>query len=301
MGRSFASGEGSEGVAGTGRPVGFRIGFGRVALVALACVFLANCGGHGGFARMVDPKYGVPSSPRVVEDGQPIPRGGGYRRVGNPYTVAGRTYVPAEDPNYRAEGIASWYGHAFHGRLTANGEVFDQHAISAAHPTLPIPSYARVTNLANRRSIVVRVNDRGPFHDNRIIDLSIRTAELLGFRANGIARVRVEYLGPASLTGSDDRKLLATLRHDGRPAPSPVQVASTSTFVPRAARTAARSDDDDEPVTRVGDDIRGGPVRRVASAGRAESRSVFPEPVRSLAPVVGPGTGQAAMTGRGLY
>jgi rare lipoprotein A len=147
--------------------------------------------------------------------------------------IGGRVYVPQEDPNYRAEGIASWYGSDFHGRLTANGEVYDMHGISAAHPTLPMPSYARVTNLANQRSLVVRVNDRGPYAANREIDLSGKAAELLGFRGNGIARVRVEYLGRAPLEGSDDRMLMATLRQGApAPAPSTVMVASSKPFVP---------------------------------------------------------------------
>ena len=105
-----------------------------------------------------------------------MPKGGGVYRVGKPYLVAGRTYVPEENGDYQAEGLASWYGADFHGRLTANGEVFDMESISAAHPTLPMPSYVRVTNLANRRSIIVRVNDRGPYHGDRVIDLSHKAA-----------------------------------------------------------------------------------------------------------------------------
>ena len=98
-------------------------------------------------------------------------------------------------------------------------------SITAAHPTLPMPSYVRVTNLSNKSSLIVRVNDRGPFHGNRVIDLSHKTAELLGFKSNGVARVRVEYIGRAALEGSDDRRLVATLRH-GEPAPAPILVAS---------------------------------------------------------------------------
>ena len=118
--------------------------------------------------------------------------------------------------------------------MTANGEVYDMESISAAHPTLPIPSYARVTNLANKRSIIVRVNDRGPYHQGRLIDVSVRTAKLLGFYDNGIARVRVDYVGRASLDGSDDTKLEATLRR-GTPAPGPseVRVASSRPFLPQ--------------------------------------------------------------------
>ena len=206
----------------------------RLSLVSLACLFLANCASSDQFARQVDPRYGVASSPRVIEEGQTVPKGGGTYRVGKPYQVAGRMYVPERDENYRAEGMASWYGSDFHGRLTANGEVYDKDAISAAHPTLPMPSYARVTNLANGRSIVVRVNDRGPYAKDRVIDLSSKTAELLGYKGHGVARVRVEYVGPAPLEGSDDRRLMATLRHDGQPAPAPsaVLLASNSPYMP---------------------------------------------------------------------
>jgi rare lipoprotein A len=184
----------------------------------------------------IDPKYGVSSSPRVVAFGEPVPKGGGTYRVGKPYVVGGRVYVPEEDVNYREEGLASWYGDDFHGRLTANGEVYDMTSLSAAHPTLPMPCYARVTNLSNGKSLIVRVNDRGPYHGNRLMDVSSRAAELLEFRGNGVARVRVEYVGRAPLEGSDDRQLMATLR-TGVPAPSPsmVRVASARPFVPEVS------------------------------------------------------------------
>src|SRR4051812_9846737 len=205
----------------------------RGAAAVVTCLVLANCASSDKFAKRVDPKYGVSSSARVVALGDPVPKGGGTYRVGKPYTVAGRVYVPEEDPNYRAEGMASWYGDDFHGRLTANGEVFDMASLTAAHPTLPIPCYARGTNLRNGKSLIVRVNDRGPYHGNRLIDVSNKAAELLEFKANGVARVRVEYVGRAPLEGSDDRQLMATLR-TGVPAPSPstVRVASARPFVP---------------------------------------------------------------------
>jgi len=198
-----------------------------------ACLVLANCASSGKFASRVDPRYGVSSSPRVVAFGEPVPKGGGTYRVGKPYTVAGRVYVPEEDTNYHEEGLASWYGDDFHGRLTANGEVFDMASLTAAHPTLPMPCYARVTNLSNGKSLIVRVNDRGPYHGNRLIDVSNKAAELLEFKGNGVARVRVEYVARAPLEGSDDRQLVATLR-TGVPAPSPsmVRVASARSFVP---------------------------------------------------------------------
>ena len=167
----------------------------------------------------IDPKYGVKASPRLYNEGDVIPKGGGRRYTGKPYVVAGQTYVPKENPNgYVREGLASWYGAAFHGRMTANGEVFDRHSIAAAHPTLPLPSYARVTNLDNGYSMLVRVNDRGPYHAGRVMDVSEEAADALGFHRKGTARVRVEYVGKASVAGSDDRKLLASLRTDGRPA-----------------------------------------------------------------------------------
>jgi rare lipoprotein A len=160
----------------------------------------------------VDPRYNVSASPRVIGPGAPIPKGGGRAiSSGKPYVIAGRVYRPRENPNYLAIGTASWYGDAFHGRRTANGEIFDKNAILAAHPTLPLPSYVRVTNLHNSRSMIIRVSDRGPFHGRRLIDLSQRAAELLGFKHAGTAQVKVEYMGRASLKGSDDRKLMSTL------------------------------------------------------------------------------------------
>jgi rare lipoprotein A len=191
-------------------------------VAAAIALTLSNCGRSN-----IDPKYGVAASRRVVEPGDPVPKGGGTYRVGKPYQVAGRTYVPEENTNYEAEGIASWYGDVFHGRLTANGEVFDMNSVSAAHPTLPIPSYVRVTNLKNNRSLIVRVNDRGPYHENRVIDVSVRAAKLLGFHQYGVTRVRVEYVGRASLNGSDDEKLAATLRH-GTPAPGPATMVAAA-------------------------------------------------------------------------
>jgi rare lipoprotein A len=205
----------------------------RGAAAVAICLALANCASSNKLSSRVDPKYGVSSSPRVVEFGEPVPKGGGTYRVGKPYTVAGRVYVPEEDVNYREEGLASWYGDDFHGRQTANGEVFDMDGLTAAHPTLPMPSYARVTNLSNGKSLIVRVNDRGPYANNRLIDVSHKAAELLDFKGVGVARVRVEYVGRAPLEGSDDGRLVATLR-TGAPAPAPslVRVASARPFVP---------------------------------------------------------------------
>jgi rare lipoprotein A len=159
--------------------------------------------------------------------------------MGSAYVVGGRIYVPHYDPHYKSVGLASWYGEDFYGRYTANGEIFDLNAISAAHPTMPLPSYARVTNLTNGHSLIVRVNDRGPYVSDRIIDVSIRAAKLLGFYRQGTAPVKVEYVAPAPLRGSDDQILAATLRQDGpAPPPSTVRLASRM-FPPPLSPTSA--------------------------------------------------------------
>ncbi|MEP3631211.1 MAG: septal ring lytic transglycosylase RlpA family protein [Hyphomicrobiales bacterium] len=166
--------------------------------------------------------YGAASERIVKSAFAPVPRGGGRAVVGKPYKINGRWYKPRHQPNYNKTGIASWYGPNFHGRKTANGEVYDQTALSAAHPTLPLPSYVRVENVRNGRSVIVRVNDRGPFHKTRIIDLSYRTAELLGTRAGGIAKVKVKYIGRAPVDGSDEKYLLSSYKGPGSVEPSKV-------------------------------------------------------------------------------
>lgn len=139
--------------------------------------------------------------------------GGGDYKVGAPYKVAGRWYHPKEDPGYNRVGIASWYGPNFHGKRTANGERYNMNALTAAHTTLPMPSFVRVTNLENGRSIILKVNDRGPFVSDRIIDVSRRGAQLLGFEKKGTARVRVQAVA-------------------GPEAPAAVQVAAARTSAP---------------------------------------------------------------------
>ena len=159
-----------------------------------------------------DAKTQSSSSPRVASEGQPIPKGGGTYKLGSPYKIAGRWYIPTEDPNYDRTGIASWYGADFHGRKTANGEVYDMNALTAAHPTRPIPSYAYVTSAKTGRTVLVRINDRGPYAKDRIMDLSKRTAEALGVAGAGISEVRVKYAGRAPLNGDDsyERRFLAS-------------------------------------------------------------------------------------------
>ncbi|WID97006.1 septal ring lytic transglycosylase RlpA family protein [Bosea vestrisii] len=250
----------------------------RLSCVVLAGLFLANCandqvarrGKSKEIGAFPSSKYG-PASARVVEDGQPVPKGGGRELIGRSYTVAGKRYTPYEKPvGFTAVGTASWYGEAFHGRRTANGEVYDRMSISAAHPTMPLPAYARVTNVTNSRSIIVRVNDRGPFHGGRVMDVSQKTADALAFRHLGTARVKIEYLGQASLAGSDDNMLLASLRTDGSPASIPGQ--SSRTMIASAASQVdlGRS---------AGPDLDEEPARPAPAPVRAEPTPVQPQPV----------------------
>ncbi len=164
-----------------------------VVLSALSFV-MAGCADTVSFRKEVG------FSQRVVGKGQPVPKGGGHRKIGKPYQIAGKWYRPRHQPNYDRVGMASWYGDLFHGRKTANGEIYDMGDMTAAHPTLPLPSIVRVTNLANGKSVVVRVNDRGPYKANRVIDLSKRASDVLGYTKKGIARVRVQFLRAAPLT-----------------------------------------------------------------------------------------------------
>jgi rare lipoprotein A len=158
----------------------------------------------------------------VKEVAREAPAGEGAYKVGQPYQINGIWYAPAEDTAYDETGIASWYGRPFHGRRTANGEIYDMNALTAAHKTLPMPSYVRVTNLENGRSLILRLNDRGPFVNGRIIDVSYRAAQLLGFAEKGTARTQVEIVdGPsenliaaraANLLGGGDLEVAAAPR-----------------------------------------------------------------------------------------
>ncbi|TGD97952.1 septal ring lytic transglycosylase RlpA family protein [Methylobacterium nonmethylotrophicum] len=268
----------------------------RWAAVAGIALAAANCAGPTpkqlavrSTVREIDPKYGVAASPRLYGENDKIPKGGGRQMTGKPYVVAGRTYVPRQDARgYVREGLASWYGTAFHGRQTANGEVFDRFSVAAAHPTLPLPSYARVTNLANGHSMVVRVNDRGPYHADRLMDVSQAVAEALDFRRRGTTRVRVEYVGKASVGGSDDRKLMATLRTDGTPAGSPaganIMVAEASEEAREEPRAFAFRRPEPEPVRPIVERPRvAAPVRIAEVEPEVLRRDVAPAPARMQA------------------
>ncbi|RAU22731.1 septal ring lytic transglycosylase RlpA family protein [Paramagnetospirillum kuznetsovii] len=164
---------------------------GRLAMLLLSGTMLAGCSELNLFAHGAKSAMGGESPP-------PSASASSNYKVGKPYQVAGIWYYPQEDFAYDETGIASWYGPDFHAKLTANGETFDQNAVSAAHKTLQMPSVARVTNLENGRSIIVRINDRGPFVNGRILDLSRRSAQLLGMEGKGTAKVRVQILSEES-------------------------------------------------------------------------------------------------------
>ena len=202
------------------------------ALIVALLSLLAACASAG---------RGAPPVP-VVRDPAPIVSG-----TMRPYQVRGHWYRPADDPGYDEVGMASWYGDQFNGRPTATGERFDMHALTAAHKTLPLPGLVEVTNLANGRTAVLRVNDRGPFVDDRIIDLSRGAAEQLGLLSQGVGQVRVRYLGPAPRSGGGRVQQASTPARD--PAPALVRAEESSrywvqagAFVdPLAARLSAES------------------------------------------------------------
>jgi rare lipoprotein A len=198
-------------------------------LLAAFAVALVGCASHRSSHKVhakLDPFAGKGSP--YYRGGGAIPEGGGRYFVGKPYQVAGRWFTPHEQPNYDKTGTASWYGEAFNARKTSNGEWFDMGDITAAHPTLPLPSYAKVTNLENGRTIVVRINDRGPFVGTRIMDMSKRSADLLGYRHQGMAKVRVQWIGDAPLNDIGYKHLAMMNKVSGQGA-SIQQLADVST------------------------------------------------------------------------
>ena len=191
-------------------------------------------------------------------------------------------YVPQEDPNYRASGIASWYGDAFHGRLTANGEIYDMNHLSAAHPTMPLPSYARVTNKANGSSVIVRVNDRGPYAHGRVIDLSKRAAQLLDYTGKGTANVVVEYVGRAPVDGADDEYLMASYKAGDAGGVDEIQpgvmVAMADNSLPGVGQGGTLALAGSEPAT----------PRNATAAGTVEPFDPFTGEAAEILPVSGP-------------
>jgi len=180
---------------------------GQIGSAALLCAAVAACSSNA--ARTYEPGTRKLSADSVVRNRPAIAAAGHRQHLAEPFRYAA---APKAAPAYDNVGMASWYGGYFHGRRTANGEVFDRMALTAAHPSLPMSSYVRVTNLANERSLVLRVNDRGPYAHGRLIDVSERAAELLGFRRGGTAPVRVEPVDPAAFQASGEAELLASYR-----------------------------------------------------------------------------------------
>lgn len=219
-----------------------------LSLVA-ACASGPRAGGVGGVPVVADPAPIVPGTMR-------------------PYQIRGRWYQPEEQPNYDERGLASWYGDQFHGRPTATGEPFDMNALTAAHKTLPLPGLVEVTNLANGRRVVLRVNDRGPFVDGRIIDLSRGAADALDLRRAGVGEVRVRYLGRAPRLGG------GTVLHqaEARPIPSGGPVPYTQVAAappPVAPPPAARPPVHTPPTPAAGVWVQAGTWADAGAARRA--------------------------------
>jgi len=222
----------------------------------------------------------------------------GTYKIGNPYKVGSVWYYPRENFNLAETGIASWYGPGFHDGHTANGEVFDQGELTAAHRTLQLPSLARVTNLENGRSVVVRVNDRGPFKNGRVMDVSMRAAELLGFADQGTARVRIEalekesrILASAAKRGEDTTRLTFDELHGrGLPEPpvreTPPQLASDmDTTTPESLRTPTITVEELKSHGKAATVVSSAPARTLA-AGHMQAGHFMPDPVVSTSPVL---------------
>lgn len=221
-------------------------------------------------------------STKEIQDLQEPAKAQGHYKVGKPYQIAGKWYYPEEDFDYDETGIASWYGPNFHGKPTANGETFDMNLLTAAHQTLPLPSFARVTNLENGRSLVLRINDRGPFAKNRILDVSRRGAQLLGFENQGTAQVRIQILKDRSLAAKAQLLRPQQLAKEG----TPITVAS----VPRTPVSA-------ESLPPPGGAVSSEPAAKPAAVEVADARPaavISPSPVLSKRPVTSksvPGAG----------
>jgi len=201
----------------------------------------SDSGNSGTKEYFSESEYGVKASPRVaLADRSRLDRSSGRDHVGKPYKVKDKWYYPKEDADYDKRGLASWYGSAFNGRLTANGEVYNMNYLTAAHPTMPLPSYARVTNLENGSSVIVRVNDRGPFEKNRVIDLSKRAADMLGYKDDGVAKVRVQYVGRAPLGVNDESYLMAS--YEPGPGQQPIPGGEPNVMVAMAGTSVDRKE-----------------------------------------------------------
>ena len=214
-----------------------------LVIATLVAIIVAGCGGapsrSGGYYLDDGPGANPPANFESVAE--PVPRLEPLNKyTGRPYSVFGRTYTPyTQLTPYKVRGLASWYGKRYHGQKTSSGEVYDMYGLSAAHTLLPLPSYARVTNVSNGRSVVVRVNDRGPFHQDRIIDLSYAAAHRLGLIGQGSGMVEVEAIIP----GAGNARTEATPAAEPMPVPSPVATESSGIFVQLGAFSVAENAD----------------------------------------------------------
>ncbi len=230
--------------------------------IALA---LPGCSGKIGkknadlFAGQGSPKY---------QGSGPLPKGGGRNHIGKPYTINGKRFYPKDVASYERTGVASWYGPKFHRRMTSNGEWFDMHDLTAAHTTLPLPSYVKVTNLSNGKEAVLRVNDRGPFAHDRIIDLSKRSSEILGFKGKGTQKVKVVYLGKAPL--AHDGTHLAAMNRKHLRSSDYTRVASAMNYSHPSRTQFANADQEIE---------RSVPQPQPVQAAASSSPSTLPVPV----------------------
>ncbi|MCC0033150.1 MAG: septal ring lytic transglycosylase RlpA family protein [Brucellaceae bacterium] len=260
-----------------------------LAMAGAACALLAACAStstvtHSAIAPkptkeyFAEKEYGVKASPRVSTKRSRLTRGGGRYQVGKPYQVRGKWYYPKEEPGYSKTGLASWYGDAFHGRLTANGEIYDMTHLTAAHPTMPLPSYARVTNLDNGASVIVRVNDRGPYAHGRVIDLSRKAAEMLDYKHKGVATVKVDYVGPARLDGQDEAYLVASYQPNG------VKMDPASVGQPSGVMLAMNAPQPSPQVSVVSVRRPDGALPGVIRANSYAPANTSPLPVGSVAP-----------------
>ena len=218
----------------------------RVIGICLALTVLAGCAGSGssgrggGYYKDDGPGSDIPANIRSIPDA--VPRIETHARANmRPYVVFGKRNVPiSTERPYRETGVASWYGRKFHGNSTANGETYDMYAMTAAHPTLPLPSYARVTRASNGRSVIVRINDRGPFHSSRIIDLSYAAAAKLGLIGPGSGQVIVEAItNEEILAGTWRRDGTAVARQETPAAPVPQSVTPAPPVTQAMAMAAA--------------------------------------------------------------
>ena len=197
----------------------------------------------------------------------------GNFKVGNPYKVEGKTYTPQETYEFTETGIASWYGPGFHGKKTANGERFDRNELTAAHRTLQMPSLVRVTNLENGRSLVVRINDRGPFKRGRVIDVSQRAAEMLDFKGNGTAKVRLDLL-------ADESKALAMAARQGQDTAGVEVAINEGREAPLTSPTASAAQTGYQPISYTPGQAAGTDV-----PGHIKDGQFFPDPVLEHYPV----------------